>query len=431
MIKKEILITSLGNTIEWFDFGLFIFMAPIIGAKFFPHTSDVNATMQALMVFAVGFLCRPLGGILFGYFGDTRGRAKTLRISILMITISTFLVGVLPSYEDIGLASSILFILVRLIQGISIGGEYSGIMIYLAESAPINRRGFITSFAAIGANLGFLLAALTLMLLNLIFIKEAITDWAWRLPFILIGLPGSLIIYYRFKLSETRVYKQLQKKHHIEPMPFIAAIKLAPLQLLKILGITCMGSTFYYVFFGFMPTYLEHYVGIAQKGALTIESIMLIAMLFTVPMAGICGDYFTRKKMLIITSIAIILLVLPCFYLLQSKSILLIVLSLGIATILSSLEQGNTLALVVENCPLNVRYSGIAFTYNLGSALFGGSMPLIANLMTEKISLVSPGYYLIFMAIITLITSLTLLSNNKSLRALIIPKYERMKNDPQ
>jgi MHS family proline/betaine transporter-like MFS transporter len=406
-------------------------MAPIIGAKFFPHTSAVNATIQALMVFAGGFLCRPLGGIFFGYFGDTRGRAKTLRISILIITISTFLVGVLPSYDEIGFAAPILFIFLRLIQGISIGGEYSGIMIYLAESAPIKKRGFITSFAAIGANLGFLLAALTLMVLNLIFVKEEIISWAWRLPFILIGLPGSLFIYYRFKLAETRVYSNLQKKHLIEPMPFIAAIKFAPLQLLKILGLTSMGSTFYYVFFGFMPTYLEHYIGLAPQRALTIESMMLMAMLFTVPLSGICGDYFTRKKMLIITSISIILLVFPCFYLIQSKSILLVTLALAIATILSSLEQGNTLALVVENCPLNVRYSGIAFTYNLGNALFGGSMPLIVSLMTEKISLISPGYYLIFMASITLITSFTLLSNNQSLRALSYIKPMSMQKNSQ
>ena len=228
-------------------------MAPIIGAKFFPQASAGSATIEALMVFAAGFLCRPLGGILFGYFGDTRGRAKTLRISILIITISTFLVGIIPSYDEIGCTAPILFILLRLIQGISIGGEYSGIIIYLAESAPRNKRGFTTSFAAIGANSGFLLATVTLMLLHLCFSEEAITDWAWRLPFILIGLPGSLIIYYRFKLAETPVYSQLQKKHRLESIPFIAAIKFAPWQLLKILGLTCMGSTFYYMFFGYMP----------------------------------------------------------------------------------------------------------------------------------------------------------------------------------
>ncbi len=430
MIKKEILISSLGNTIEWFDFGLFIFMAPIIGAKFFPQASASNATIEALIVFAAGFLCRPLGGIFFGYFGDTRGRAKTLRISILIITISTVTVGFIPSYEAVGVTAPVLFIALRLVQGLSIGGEYSGIIIYLAESAPPKKRGFTTSFAAIGANLGFLLATVTLMLLHLFFSKNVITDWAWRLPFLIIGLPGSLIIYYRFKLSETPVYYQLQKKHRLEPIPFIAAIKFAPYQLLKILGLTCMSSTFYYVFFAYMPTYLEHYIGFSLSNALTIESFMLIIMLFTVPLAGLCGDYFTRKKMLIITSIAIIFLASPCFYLLQFKSLLLTLLSLVIATILSSLEQGNTLTAIVENCPENVRYSGIAFPYNLGIALFGGSAPLIVTLLTEKISPIAPAYYLIFMAGITLITATTLLSNNKSLGPLHSPSLRPLYESP-
>ncbi|MCL9683602.1 MFS transporter [Legionella maioricensis] len=415
MIKKEILISSLGNTIEWFDFGLFIFMAPIIGAKFFPQSSAGNATIEALIVFAAGFLCRPLGGIVFGYFGDTRGRAKTLRISILIITISTFLVGVIPSYEEAGIIAPVLFILLRLIQGLSIGGEYSGIMIYLAESAVRSRRGFITSFAATGANLGFLLATVTLILLHFLFSEEVIKAWAWRLPFLFIGLPGSLIIYYRFKLSETKVYSHLQQTHHLESRPFITAIKFAPYQLLKILGLTCMGSTFYYVFVGYMPTYLEHYIGFSLTDALTMESYLLITMLFTVPLAGICGDYFTRKKMLLLTSIAVILLVFPCFYLLQAKSLSLALLSLGIATILSSFDQGNTLTAVVENCPENVRYSGIAFSYNLGNALFGGTTPLVVSLLTQNVSLIAPAYYLILMAGITFITATTLLSNNESL----------------
>jgi MHS family proline/betaine transporter-like MFS transporter len=414
-MNKKILISSLGNTIEWFDFGLFIFMAPILGAKFFPHESVANATIEALIVFAAGFLCRPLGGIFFGYFGDTRGRAKTLRMSILMITISTFLVGVIPDYEQIGIVAPILFILLRLFQGLSIGGEYSGIMIYLAESAPQHQRGFLTSFAATGANLGFLLATVTLMLIQFFFSDATIHKWAWRLPFLLIGLPGSFIIYYRFKLLETKIYSQLQKNHRLESSPFTTAIKFAPYQLLKILGLTCMGSTFYYVFVGYMPTYLDHYVGFKSTDALTLESFLLIVMLFTVPLAGICGDYFTRKKMLIVTATGIMILVLPCFYLLQTQSLLLAVLSLGIATILSSFDQGNTLTAIVENCPTNVRYSGIAFSYNLGNALFGGTTPLIVSLLTENVSLIAPAYYLILMAGISLITATTLLSHNHSL----------------
>jgi len=390
-------------------------MAPLLGSKFFPQSSPAHATLDALIVFAVGFLCRPLGGILFGYFGDTRGRAKTLRISILMITLSTLLVGVMPSYETIGIIAPISFICMRLIQGLSIGGEYSGVMIYLAESAPHKRRGFITSFAATGANLGFLLATITFMLLNLLFSQESINTWAWRLPFILVGIPGSLIIYYRFKLSETLVYSRLQKNHRLETVPFITALKFAPRQLLKILGLTCMSSTFYYFFIGYMPLYLEKYIGFPLKNALIIQSFLLIIMLIMVPLAGLCGDYFTRKKMLIITIAAVILLLLPCFYLLQTNSALLIILALCIATILSSFDQGNTLTAVVENCPENVRYSGIAFSYNLGNALFGGTTPLIVTLLIANFNLIAPAYYLLLMACISLITATTLLKNNQSL----------------
>ena len=187
-----------------------------------------------------------------------------------------------------------------------------------------------------------------------------------------------------------------------------------------------MSATFYYVFFGFMPNYLEHYIGFSSADALTLESLMLMIMLFIVPLAGMCGDYFTRKKMLIITSIASMFLVLPCFYLLQFNSLLLALLSLGTATILSSLEQGNTLIAIVENCPENVRYSGVAFAYNLGNALFGGSAPLVVTLLTEKSGLISPAYYLIFMAGITLITATTLLSNNQFLGPLRNPKHASM-----
>lgn len=415
MKKSHVLATSLGNTLEWFDFGLFIFMAPLIGAKFFPPLAGVSNTLEALMVFAGGFICRPLGGILFGHLGDTRGRAQTLRLSVLLIAVSTLLVGLLPSYNSIGILAPILFTLLRLAQGISIGGEYSGVMIYLAESAPQKQRGFITSFAATGANFGFLLATISYMLLKIFLSKELIADWGWRIPLIFAGVPGLIILYFRFKLKETRIYSHLKLTHHLTTQPFITAIRYAPKQLLKILGLTCMSSSFYYVFFGFMPTYLETYIGIPMKIALIMQTGLLITMLFLVPLAGFFGDYFTRKKMLVLTAICIILSVLPCFYLLQEKSIFAVILSLCIATLLSSLDQGNSLTAVVENCPDNVRYSGIAFSYNLGMALFGGTAPLIVTLLTQKLGLLAPAYYLILMASISLIAASTLLSRNQSM----------------
>jgi MHS family proline/betaine transporter-like MFS transporter len=389
-------------------------MAPLIGAHFFPsHTTNVTSTQEALIVFAAGFICRPLGGILFGHFGDTRGRAKVLRFSILIIALSTLIVGLLPSYHSIGSTSTLLFIFMRLLQGIAIGGEYSGVMIYLAESSPENRRGFMTSFAAVGANIGFLFATLSFMLLKLFFSEEQISDWAWRIPFIITGLPGALFLYYRFKLKETHVYTELKRRNHIEKNPFSISLRYAPRQLLKILGLTCMSASFYYIFFGYMPYYLEQYIGVPLNDALIMQSILLIAMLFLIPIGGLCGDFFTRKKMIIFVTLGVIIFSLPCFYLFQLHSSFAIMLSLSIATMLSSFDQGNMVTAIVENSPLNIRYSTLAFSYNLGNALFGGTAPIITSLLIKRYGSLMPAYYLIAMATISLIAASTLLGNNK------------------
>ena len=415
---KKILLASLGNVIEWFDFGLFLFLAPILGAHFFPQETPFMATCNALVVFATGFLCRPLGGILFGHFGDTRGRVTVLKISIILITLSTTLVGFLPSYEKAGWVTTVLFILLRFIQGLSIGGEYSGMMIFLAESAPPNRRGFFTSFAATGANLGFLMGSLTLLILNWVFSPQELADWGWRLPFILIGLPGFYIVYTRFKFPETQTYIELDKQHQLKSAPFTTAITSAPLQLLKIFGLTCMSSTFYYVFFGFMPSYLKNYMGFSYNKAFSIQSLLLVLMLFLVPVAGMFGDTYSRKNLLIITASLIVISVIPFFYLFQTHSLLWIITAWGAATLISSLDQGNSLVAVVENCSPNIRYSGVAFSYNLGMALFGGTAPLLVSVLVEKVSLTAPAYYLMIMATISLITAMHLLPKNHSMKAL-------------
>ena len=410
MDKKKIVVTSLGNMLEWFDFALFVFFTPVISQHFFPTKDKFMSTLITLSVFSAGFICRPLGGIIFGHAGDVHGRAKTLKVSVVLITLCTLLIGILPSYSSVGIMSPLAFTFIRLVQGISIGGEYSGVMIYLAESAPSKQRGFITSFAAIGANLGFLLATLVLTTLTYLMSPSVLMDWGWRLPFIFIGMFGLVLVYFRFQLEETPTFSYLEKTHHLEKYPFFTALRYAPKQLLIIFGLTSMGGTLYYIFFGYMPSYLETHLGYQTNSALAMESIFLIAMLFWVPFAGFCGDQIGRKRVLIITSILVILLAFPCFYLLETNVHGAVVIAFLLATLLSSFEQGNSLAAVVENCPANVRYSGIAFSYNLGTALFGGTAPLIITLITQYGGVIASAYYLITMAIITLFSVLNLLS---------------------
>lgn len=408
MNRRTMLAISLGNIVEWYDFGLFIFFAPVIGEVFFPTTAPSTAAIAAFSVFAVGFLCRPLGGILFGHYGDTCGRAKTLRISILLISLSTLLVGFLPTYHSAGIWAPVLLTLLRLLQGLSVGGEYSGVMICLAESAPKHKRGFMTSFAVTSSNLGFLFALLTLFLAKTTLSDAELHAWGWRLPFIAVGLFGTVILYYRFRVGESPIYLRLKSAHQLEKKPFFAVCKLAPKSLLKIVGLTCMSSTVYMVFVAYMPTYLEQFTTVSSSMAFTIQTILLGCMLFAVPFFAACGDFLGRRRVLIVAASCIILFAIPGFYLLQQPSLFLITLVLSVAMGLSALDQGNSLTAIVETCPAEVRYSGVAFSYNLGNALFGGTAPLVVGLLTHQLSAVAPAYYVIGMALVSLCVIFTL-----------------------
>ncbi len=408
MNKRDLIASSFGNILEWFDFGLFIYLAPIISRQFFPTNDSQTATMAVFGVFAAGFICRPLGGILFGYLGDRYGRVQGLRWSIFVIAFSTLLISILPSYQTIGIFSPLLFTVLRLLHGLSVGGEYSGAAIYLAESAPIGQRGFFTSFAAIGANVGFLFATLSALWLESIFPLLAIDHWVWRIPFILGGVVGLFIFYYRLQLLETRPYLFLKASKQIETHPLLTALRNFPGKLLKIFGLTCMGSTFYYVFFGCMPSYLSKQLNVSLHTAFSVQAILLALMIVLIPLAGVLGDFYGRKKMLLVVAFGILIFTLPCFYLLQTKIVAAIFIALAIATLLSSLEQGNMLVTFVENCPLSVRYSGIAFAFNLGNALFGGSVPMMVSVLTYQWGNFAPAYYLMGMTVISLMVIFTL-----------------------
>lgn len=404
---QHIVACSLGNILEWFDFGLFIYLAPVIGVHFFPANNIHTSTLIVFVVFAVGFICRPLGGIFLGHLGDRVGRAKTLIWSIVAISSSTLLVGLLPTYQSVGILAPILFILCRLIQGLSVGGEYSGVVIYLAESAPYLRRGFFTSFAAVGSSLGFLLAT-GMAYINTLISSSAVDTWKWRVPFIVSGLLGVVILTYRIKLLETQPFQVLLNTKPVHRAPLLKALRHVPGKLLQILGLTCMGSTFYYMFFGYLPTYLSQYFKTPLTTALKCQSIILVLMLIFLPLAGWLGDTIGRKKMLFIASSGVMILTIPCFYLVQTPSTFAILIGTAIAGLLSAFEQGSTLTTFVENCPLDVRYSGISFAYNMGNTLFGGTAPLVISLLAGTKNNLAPAFYLIFMAFLTFCVVLTL-----------------------
>ncbi|MBS0350391.1 MAG: MFS transporter [Proteobacteria bacterium] len=414
MKGRTFAVVSLGNVIEWFDFGLFIYLAPIIGKYFFPSGKGFDPGLSAFEVFAAGFICRPLGGILFGHIGDRLGRAKSLTFSILAISISTAALGLLPAYSVLGWMAPVCFFLLRCIHGLSAGGEYTGAVIYLGEFAPVNKKGLLTSFAVAGANLGFFLATLILIFLNL-FSSPVVKNIGWRFCFIGSGIFGWFIMYSRLKLQETSTFLELKASKKINERPFWYAVRYNPKIILQIFGLTCLGAPFYYMFFGFLPNFLAIHNHIAILKTLSAQAVFLLLMLLLLPVAGVAGDYFGRRKVLMITAIGMIFLSIPCFYLMQQNSLLLLFFGLGIATVLSSLEQANNLVTFVENCPAQIRSSGISFAYNTGNAIFGGTAPLMFSVLSEKIYPVASAYYLVLMACIGLWVIYTLKNNQTSI----------------
>lgn len=407
MKKSALLASSLGNISEWYDFGLLSAFSAIFGNLFFPASDKRIATLEILLVFALGFLCRPLGGLLFGHFGDRVGRAATLRASILLISIPTLLMAFLPTYQQAGIWAPILLIILRLAQGISLGGEFTGIVIYLTEIAPKNHRALLASFAGNAANIGLLTASgITLLLHNLLTATQYQT-FGWRLAFILGALGSWAIFYFRSTITETESFQDIKSKQKILRIPFLEALKKIPLVLLRTMILTMFNAVFYYTCFIYVQGYLVDTIHYSVNTALKIQASCLGTMLVLVPLGGMLCDRLGRRKTLILITTGLMISAIPCFYLLASKILLYAIIAMAIFTLLSSIEQGVTSVTIVEQYPTTMRYSGISVSYNLAQAIFGGTAPAIAALLilhTENP--IAPGYYLMIVAAITLFTVL-------------------------
>ncbi len=401
---NSIISSSIGNIIEWYDFGLFAMFSPIFSEIFFPQKNMQTALMETFGIFAIGFLCRPIGALFFGYFGDRKGRAKTVRLSILMISIPTLLIGFLPSYASIGMLAPIFLFFIRIWQGISIGGEYSGSIIYLGELAPPKHKSLLTSLPATGANLGILLAMLVVGYFSHLFDDAMFKVWGWRIPYIISGLFSLLIYLTRLKLEETPAFLEMKKKHLIKKNPIVAVFKNHRFSFLRIIGLACMGSTFYYFCFMYLPIILNQHLHYTLSQMAHLEMGSMMAMIVLVPLAGYLNDRIGRYRMLLFNAVLISAIILPGLHYLYANTFLSSMVVLIVFTVASALEQGTTPAVLVENFPVEERYTGISLAYNIVNGFFGGTVPLVcAWLVVYTQSKSAPGIYVTLFAGITLV----------------------------
>jgi MFS transporter, MHS family, proline/betaine transporter len=402
--KRSIIAGCIGNVLEWYDFAIYGFFAPVIAHLFFPSEDKLASLISTFGVFAIGYLMRPVGAVIFGILGDKLGRKRALEISVVMMAIPTTLIGVLPTYPNIGVAAPLLLTLLRLLQGASVGGEFTGSISFVVEHAPKNRRGFYSSWTIFSLLGGILLGSAIASLITNILPKDAVDDWGWRIAFLLGIALGLFGLYLRIGLEEPPDFKKLKESGGLSETPIREAFRTYWREILTVAGATVVAAVNFYLIFVYMTTYLSTETHVLLSSALDINTISMFVMMILVPFMGHISDKVGRKPLLIIGCLIIIIFSYPLFIVLSKGHIIYdlgaqLVFALAFATLI-----GGFGAMMVELFPTRIRMSAMSIGYNFGFALFGGTAPLVATFLIKITNnKLAPGYYLILAGLISLI----------------------------
>lgn len=394
----------IGTAIEFYDFYIYAMAsALVIGQVFFPASDPTAQALNAFLTFGIAFIARPFGAILFGHFGDRIGRKATLAASLMVMGISTLLIGCLPSYESIGTWAAILLCLLRFGQGIGLGGEWGGAALLATENAPANKRGWFGMFPQLGPSVGFLLATLSFLVLTLYLSDEAFKSWGWRIPFFASALLVLVGLYVRFKLAETSAFAAVLAQHHTHKAPIKSLLSTHFLPvLLGALAMTVCYNLFYTATV-FCLSYGTLSLNIARADFLQMLCVAVLFMAVITPISAGLSDKFGRKPVLLIGCLLAILAGFSLAPLMASGSLWQITLFLSIALLLMGATFAPMGAFLPEQFPVAVRYTGAGLSYNLGGILGASTAPFISQLLVDKGGLVWVGYYVSTMALVSLV----------------------------
>lgn len=401
---KVIRAAILGTVVEYYDFGIYGYMATMISTHFFVKSDSNAALLGTFAAFAVAFIMRIPGGIFFGHMGDKFGRKKALTWTILLMAGSTALMGLLPTYATLGVWATVILVLARCLQGFSAGGELGGANAFVSENAPTRWRAFQTSMVNSGTYFGSLLASLMALGLNTAFSPETIADWAWRVPFLLSLIIGLIGLWIRTHLDDTPQFKELKAEGEVEAVPFLALIKESWREVLVIVGLGAVITGGYYIASVYGATYLQKTGGHSAQMAFTSTCIALIVGVICLPSAGYLADRIGRKPVFLIGSIGAVVLGFPMFSLMRGENPVLATLGQVVLFALVSIVNGASFAAYAEMLRAKVRYSGIALSNNISNACLGGTAPFIATwLIGATGNPMAPAAYFVLTALISLI----------------------------
>lgn len=390
---RTVFACTTGNILEWYDFIIYGFLATLIGKQFFPSSDHIASLLAAFAVLAIGYGVRPIGSLIGGHMGDRLGRKPTMMISIYVMGIATFLIGCLPTYEQIGIWAAVLLILLRIIQGIAVAGEYSSSAVLLVEKAPDRRRGYVGSWIAAACFAGVLFGSGMAALVSNILGEAAMESWGWRLPFLIGGGIAVIGILLRRHLTESYVLEADTEK---VASPIVLAIRDHWREMLKVVGFTMPVAIGYFILFVYAVSYFTEQMHFSTAKAMDINTFSLLVVTVLIPVFGFGSDLIGRRPTLFLAQGATLLLGWPLWYLMHEQSTSLVLLGQTLLAILNGVGWAMTIPVMVEIFPARVRCTAAGFSYNLCLGIFGGTTPWIATYLANRTSDdFAPLYYLL------------------------------------
>ncbi|MBA3472592.1 MAG: MHS family MFS transporter [Rubrobacter sp.] len=404
-IRKVALASFIGTTIEWYDYFLFGTAAALVfNQLFFPNVDPLIGTLAAFATFAVGFVARPLGGAIFGHYGDRIGRKAMLVLTLLIMGIATFLIGLLPTYETIGIWAPILLVVLRLLQGFGVGGEWGGAVLMAVEHSPGGRRGFYGSWPQMGVPAGLLLSTGVFTIFSSL-PNEQFLAWGWRVPFLLSILLVAVGLYIRLAILETPAFRQVQETQTEARMPIMDVLRTNLKGVLLVIGMRIAENGSFFIFSVFVLSYATEQLGLARSLVLAGVMIAATIQLFAVPVWGALSDKIGRRPVYLFGAAFTLLFAFPSFWLINTQATILVWLAIVLALAVGHAAMyGPQAAFLPELFGTRVRYSGIAFSRELASVVAGALSPFIATALLAWAGSYWPvAVYLAAMALITIV----------------------------
>ena len=403
--RQAITAAGIGNVLEYYDFGIYGYLATVISRKFFPGADPTAALLSTFAVFGVAFLARPLGGVLLGRMGDTKGRKSTLILTISLMAVGTAAIGLIPDYDSIGVMAPVLLVLCRVLQGLSTGGEWGNATAFIVEWSPEGRRGFYGSFSQSSIVAGGLVSSIVVALLNTAFTAAQIDAWAWRIPFLMGILLLPVGLWLRRGIDETPRFKAEQRGEATGLADLGSPFGL----MARAFGFTILWTVSYYIMLTYLPTFTQRYAGLTATQALWSSAMALVVLVLVIPFMGALSDRIGRKPLLLFCCLAFVLLAYPGFRLMLSVGTVYGVVAIQICFNLVIAAFGGTgPAALVELFPTRSRTTLMSVGYAMAVAIFGGFAPFIATwLISYTGTPLAPTFYLMAAGIVSALTIMT------------------------